>query len=172
MTRAWTAAVLCLALTSAFGCAAARTRSPQEVALAAVKAGVPTCTPGHDDALSSGVVTIRPGETLCLAVRAEETAVVPIGVLSSPGGETPMIVVRAWQEPGGVDVFLSTHNPFAENLKYRAGMLLPAEQRHHSTSTCAVIANGVGVESWPHAITEIILADFRLVGSSPELMCE
>jgi hypothetical protein len=164
--------ILCVLATAAIGCATARKRSPQDVALAAIKAGVPACAPGRAGALSSGVVTVRPGETLCLTVAVEEGAITPVDVVASASEATPVIVVRAWQEPGGEDVFMSIHNPLGENLKYRAGMLLPGESRHRATSSCAVIANGVGVESWPHAVTELVLADFRLIGNSPELMCE
>lgn len=169
------AALLAAALLAggAIGCATAKKkRNPQEVANAAIKAGIPSCRPGRADSLAGGLVTVRPGETLCLSVAAEDGVVTPLAVLASASEGQPAIIVRVWQEPGGEDVFMSIHNLLGENLKYRAGMLLPGESHHVSTSTCAVIAQGIGIESWPHPVSELVLADFRLIDNSPELMCE
>jgi hypothetical protein len=58
-------------------------------------------------------------------------------------------------------VFLTVHNPFPEQIKYRAGMLIPGEPHFRKTSSCPVLSNRMSLEHWPHPIVALVLTDFR-----------
>lgn len=153
-----------LALVLAAGCAATPAVSgPQGTAanagIKAVQAGVPFCESGHGGALADGIVAIHPGETICLEMRADGSAMVATRVVDSPIDAATTIVLRSWRE--GNDVFLTVHNPFPKDIKYRAGMLLPGEARHRKTSSCPVLSRRMSLEHWPHPIDEILMTDFH-----------
>jgi hypothetical protein len=162
-----------VALVAASACAASP-HSPFETArhaaIEATEAPVPRCGPARADALRDGVVTIRPGETVCVAAVATGDVVDPVGVVTSDGDATARIVLRSWRKGDGV--FLTIHNPFSRFLKYRAGMLLPGEARHRATSSCPVLGNRLSLEHWPHPVDEISLAGFRLLPDGAALQCD
>lgn len=141
----------------AAGCAATPYTTAASAAVEAVEAGVPACEPGHEGALSNGVVTIRPGETICLAMREDGSTPRPTGVVATGSGSASTIVLRSWQS--GEGVFLTAHNPFPEQVKYRAGVLIPGEQHFRRTSSCPVLSNHMSLEHWPHPIVALVLAD-------------
>jgi len=130
-----------------------------KAAIKDLEAGIPRCESGHEHALSGGIVTIRPGETICLGMREEGSALLPTQVVAPPVDPARTIILRSWRD--GNDTFLTVHNPFPEQIKYRAGILLPGEQRHRKTSSCPVPSGRSSLEHWPHPIVEFLLTDFH-----------
>jgi len=97
-------------------------------------------------------------------MREDGSSLLPTRVVGS-GDTAEAIVLRSWQD--GNDVFLTVHNPFPEQIKYRAGMLLPTEHRPRKTSSCPVLSRRMSLEQWSHPIVEILLTDFRFAPNYP-----
>jgi hypothetical protein len=114
-----------------------------------------------------------------VSAEAASSSVRLVSVLP-PGAEAVgAFVFRFWNEPGTNDVFLSINNPFSQNVKYRAGMLLPGELRYRYTSSCPVLSGSENpdrgtLEHWPHPIEVLVLTEFRLVadGTKEATLCE
>jgi len=144
----------------AAGCATtSREETAGNAAISAYKAGVPSCESGHADSFTDGVVAIRPGETICLAFQEDASGITLTGVVESTSDVGAIMVLKAWSE--GSDVFLTVQNPFSKDIKYRAGMRLPGEERARKTSSCPVRSGIMTLEHWPHPIDEILLTDFH-----------
>lgn len=151
-----------LVVAASAGCASSppmTTATAATAAIDAVRGGVPACEPGHERALVNGVVAIHPGETICLGMKKDATGIIPLAVVDSGTAASSVVVVRFWLE--GDQSFLSVHNPFPSNIKYRAGMLLAGENRPRATSSCPVLSRRMSLEHWPHRIAELLLTDFR-----------
>ena len=65
-------------------------------------------------------------------------------------------------------------NPFDKRVKYHAGMMLPTGDKLLKTSSCPVLGGGrMAFESWPNAIFQLVLFDFRLLDEGGQQMaCE
>jgi hypothetical protein len=158
-------------------CATSSPRKPVEraarAATDAAEEGPPECGAPRADTLEDGLVVIRPGETICVAVTSWKDVVTPVRVVSSTAtdGAARPIILRSWRD--GSDVYLTIRNPYARYLKYRAAVVLPGEVRPRDTKTCAVLTDyRPTLEHWPHAIDEILLTDFRLLPEGAALACE
>jgi hypothetical protein len=164
MTRGWLAVVLALA-----ACATSPKATVERAATPpAAKNPPPECDPAHDDTLVDGLVVIRPGETLCIAVTAMGDVVVPARVVSTSEGS---IMLRSWRE--GPDVFLTIRSPFSRRLKYRAGIVLAGEVRPREAKTCPALSDyRPTLEQWPRLVDEILLTDFRLLPEGASVVCE
>src|ERR1700759_2792589 len=88
----------------------------ERVLVRTVKEPIPVCQSGLEGSLVDGVVTIRPGEAICVHLETRGDEVVPTGVVTSADEAT--LVVRLWQEPGlEGNTFLSLHNPLDALLR-------------------------------------------------------
>ena len=125
----------------------------------------PPCEPGHENSLSGGSVTIRPGETICLTIQVQDSSVVPVAVVTTANPQNTLIL-QFRQRPGTSDMVLTVHNPLPTFFRYKAHMLLPGSAGYEYTSSCPVLSKRQGIEHWPHAITALRLSDFS---SLPEL---
>lgn len=132
--------------------------------------GPPACEAGHDDALKDGVVTIRPGETICVELQIRGDKVVPVATVSVANPDSTL-VLRAWNEPGKPDTLLSVHNPLGSLLRYEAHMLIPGKRKPEYTSSCAVMSRRFGLEHWPYAIKELTLGEFKALPESDTIEC-
>ena len=144
--------------------------SLERVGLRTAAEPVPECESGHDAALSDGVLTFRPGETICVRLEVREDTVVPAEVVSTSSAESTL-VVKAWIEPGSTETFLSLHNPLASYLRYQAHLVRAGSEQSEYTSSCPVLSGRLAVEQWPYAIRTFILSDFRLIPESDEMEC-
>lgn len=131
----------------------------------------PPCEPGHEDSLSGGAVTIRPGETICLTIQAQDNSVVPVAVVATANPENTLIL-KFWQEPGTTDMVLTVHNPLPTFFRYKAHMLRPGSSVYEYTSSCPVLSKRLGIEHWPHAITVLKLSDFSSFPDSDTMTCQ
>jgi len=155
-----------LLLTLALGCAGS-TSEPVRVASEAAKSAV-CSVDGVATQLHDGVAFLQPGFTGCLQVQIDGDRLVPIAFVSEATDET--LVLKAWAS--GDSVYLSVTNPFSSHVKYRAGMLLPGEERFRSTSSCPVIGGGGAFEHWPHPIEALAFRDFVLLGDGAQMVCD
>jgi hypothetical protein len=146
------------------------TPTTRGVGIRTVREGIPACEPGHEGALADGVVTIRPGETICLAVEVRGESVTPLAAVA-PREPQGVVVLRFWQERGTEQMYLSVHNPLETALLYEATMLLPGDTSGQHTSTCPVGAKVVGIEQWPHRIARLRLTRFQTMAWTKPLPC-
>src|SRR5262249_49362003 len=122
-------------------------------------------------ALAHGVLTVRPGETICLSFRVEGETLSPLAVVDVTKHESTL-VVKSWREQDSGDVFLALYNPFSSYLQYQATMLLSGASQHQHTTTCPVLSRRRNVESWNISITELRLSAFKLLTDSESVTCQ
>jgi hypothetical protein len=121
-----------------------------------------------------GLVAIYPGTTLYIAGEIERGKLVSMRAIDEPKEPSRVLKLRMWQDAGKADTFLQVTNYFPEDIKFRAGMMLPSGDDVHATSSCPVLSKGRFVfEHWPHAIFQLLLDEFHVVDtSSGEAVCE
>ena len=139
-------------------------------ALSTAKEGKPACAAGHDNALADGTVTIKPGETICVELQMRGDRIIPVAVVSVANQDSTL-VLKAWNEPGKPDTFLTLHNPMDVSIRYEAQMLLPVKSHAEYTSSCPVMSRRFALEHWPYAITELTLSNFRVEPESNTMEC-
>ncbi|MHA6205400.1 hypothetical protein ACXU4B_13320 [Dyella soli] len=132
--------------------------------------GVPACEPGHEDALTDGVIRIRPGETLCVSLDATGDSVTPKAIVPA-GDPASLLVLRFWQEPGSSQMFLSVHSPLADDLRYKAFMVRSGSLRQEYTSSCPVLSHRFGIENWPFAISELRITGLVALRGARHMEC-
>jgi hypothetical protein len=117
------------------------------------------------------LLTIFPGETLFIEGELKAGRVEGLKAVKANTKPAQTIVLRMWQEPTKPDTYLHITNPFPSPIKYRAGMMFPDSERVQKTSSCPVLSDGRAVyEHWPHAIFQLVLADFQVAAADAK--CE
>ena len=127
------------------------------------------CKPGRESALADGRVTIRPGETLCVRLRAGDRQVAAEAVVSAADAAGALVVELS--EQGG-NTMLTLKNPLGGTLRYRARLASPARPEGMSTSTCPVMAHLTNFETWPGSVGAIVLSDFELLPEGGKVVCQ
>ena len=130
----------------------------------------PACEAGHDDALTTGVLTIRPGQTICVQLRVDGDKVVPLAVVSIDGASNTLIV-KSWSEADGPETFLSIYNPLDTFLRFELNMHLPGARKPKYTSSCPALPGGSGNEQWPFQVDAFSMSGFRLLPESEYFVC-
>ena len=125
-------------------------------------------------AVNDDVVAMLPGFSVFIAGDVVDGALTLLRAVSRPAELKDVLQIQMWQEPGKADTFLVVKNHFHDFVKYRAAMLVPKAERFRPTSVCAVLGDGrASYEHWPHAILQLVLLEFELVGANTEeLKCE
>ena len=126
----------------------------------------PTCS--ADVQIRGPVVSIFPGQTVCLSFELESGYLVPH---ATPEPYADSVVLRRHESAGGAEPRMAVFNPFALPIKYRAGMRVPDEPRYLATSSCSVIPGGVSSELWWHEIEEIVVANFHFLEDPEAMIC-
>jgi hypothetical protein len=150
------------------GCTA--TPNLERVALQSAQEPPPECQLGREAALIKDVVTVRPGETICISVEVRGNRIVPLKVESAATQST--IVFKAWRD--GNDTFLRVQNPLSTYLRYEAAMARAdrAFQLEY-TSTCPVLSGGrFALEHWPYPIAAFALSSFTAMPESDQMECK
>lgn len=111
-----------------------------------------------------GWVSIFPGETLFVEADRDENRLVNLRAVKQVRDPSRTLEFKFWQDKGKPDMFLKVNNPFPKTVKYHAVMMLLESDKLYKTSSCPVVAGKIAYERWPHAIFELLLFDFRLVG--------
>lgn len=111
-----------------------------------------------------GWVSIFPGETLFVEADRDENHLVNLRAVKQVRDPDRTLELKFWQDKGKPDMFLKVNNPFSKTMKYHVVMMLLDSDKLYKTSSCPVLAGKVAFERWPHAIFELLLFDFRLVG--------
>jgi hypothetical protein len=120
-----------------------------------------------------GWVSIFPGETLFVEADRDDDRLVNLRAVKEMRDPHRTLELRFWQEKGKPDMFLKVNNPFSRTMKYHAVMMLLDSDKLYKTSSCPVLAGKIAFERWPHAVFELLLFDFRLVGDgASESRCE
>lgn len=74
------------------GCALAPKSTMETVDIRVAGEPAPKCQSGHDNALSNGVLTIRPGDTICVSLKANGASVTPVQVVTSANPKDTLVV--------------------------------------------------------------------------------
>ena len=132
-------------------------------------AEAPACQAGRESALADGRVTIRPGETLCIRLRADGRQVAAEAVVTGADAAGALVLEASEQGSG---TLLSLKNPLGGTLKYRARLTAPTRPDGMPTSTCPIRARLTNFESWPGRVGAIVLSDFELLPEGASAPCE
>jgi hypothetical protein len=159
-----------LLLTASVQSAEETARSPAErQAIRVITEAQPPCTTGREGTLSGGVVTIRPGETICVDVEDTGNAVSLSGVVTVVSGKTLVITFRRDTDPPSM--ILTVRNPFGRFLRYKSGLLRPGASNYVYTSSCPVLSGRIGIELWPYPIDAMKLNAFELLSDASDTSC-
>ena len=145
-------------------------QTANEIILRESSKSVPVCESGHAQALSNGVLTIKPGETICVLLHVQGKSVVAKTVVESSSRESTL-VVKFWREPAAGEWFLELYNPLGGYLRYQAAMVSPDASKNGHTSTCPVLSRRRGFEYWNYPITQLALSDFEQVSETNSMTC-
>ena len=119
--------------------------------------------------VNEGLVAIYPGTTLYVAGDIADGRLVNMRAIDEPQEPSRVLKLHMWQKEGKPDTFLQVTNYFREDIKFRAGMMLPSGDDVYATSSCLVLSNGRHVfEHWPHAIFQLLLDEFHVVDTSSD----
>ena len=150
-------------------CAAANGVSPVDPdpttvlpALDAARAAAdrPACRLDRADALVDGAVRIRPGETLCVALRLVDGRPRPVRLVGVEAGADALVITASLDNGR---TMLTLRNPLGQWLRYQAFMRPAADGELRYTSSCPVMSNHrLAFEDWPYPITEFVLTGFEI----------
>jgi hypothetical protein len=153
------------------GCTSTLPDNLERAMLETAEGPKPTCESGHDAALNGGVITISPGQVVCVQLRIEGDTIVPVSIVSAANPETTL-VLRSWIDAESSDTFLTLHNPLDLLLRYEASMLRADASQAEYTSSCPVLSRRVSIEHWPYPIQELRIGKFsvepEMVGDDPK----
>ena len=166
----WVSVVVAIFLSAA--CAQTDLNRTEAVAEQVVENPLPSCEPGHHQALSNGLLHIKPGQTVCVQLKVLGNVVVPSVVVGPNAESSGTLIVRAWPDPRTNATYLYIHNPLERLLQYNASMLRSGSLQWEHTSTCAVLPHRVGFEQWPYPINEFKLGDFVVLPESKQIECK
>lgn len=123
--------------------------------------------------VQNDVVVIFPGFTVFIEAEIADERFVNLRAVEEPGEMTGVLKLEMYQDPDSADTFLTVTNYLEAALKYRAGMMLPEGDDIYSTSSCAVLTDGIfSTEHWPYPIFQLILDDFRVYSDTETVRCE
>lgn len=119
-------------------------------------------------------VSIHPGETVFVEADVRGERLVNLKAVESNDNPDRTLTFEFSQPGSPGNMMLIVTNPFGSPVKYHAAMMLPSEDKLRKTSSCPVVADGGrALETWPHAILQLVLFDFRLLDSNTKTMsCE
>jgi hypothetical protein len=116
-------------------------------------------------------VSILPGETVFVEAEVSGDRLVNLRAVAAI--EHPEKTLTFEFSQGAFGMQLVVTNPFEKHVKYHAGMMLPSSEKLLKTSSCPVIGGGGSAfESWPNAIFQLVLFDFRLLDRTATMSCE
>jgi hypothetical protein len=152
------------------GCATSMPAEMKAISLKAASEPMPACESGHDDALVGGVLSIRPGQVICVELGNEGAAVVPVKIVSTRDPKNTLVLSFRQHEDSNNWV-LSLYNPLSQFLQYKVQMHRPGQSGFEETSNCPVLSHRLGIEFWPHPIDELRLQDFSAIPESTTMEC-
>jgi hypothetical protein len=163
-------AMLLLLATSAHSAEQAAQSPTERQAIRVVTEAKPTCTAGHEDAVSGGVVTIRPGETICVDLEISGRVVSISGVTSVESEKTLVLTFRRDTDPPSM--ILIVRNPLGSFLRYKASLLRSGAANYAYTSSCPVLSRRIGFEQWPYPIDALKLTAFEVLPDAKDMTCQ
>ena len=157
--------LLALASVTAFGAES----TTEQIYVRASTEPVPACETAHAGVLADGIVSLKPGETICLSLRAVGNSVVPTTATQSHDQKNTL-VLKAWYEAGAT--FLVVYNPLPVFLGYQAALQQSVGAQSQHTSVCSVLPLRRGIERWPYPIVTLSLSEFKLLPDSKSVVCQ
>lgn len=151
-------------------CAPATKPTWEQVGVREVKKPPAACGPVQKGALVNGIVTIKPGQTICIELRKSGTTVEPVALVTIKDPATTLML-RSWVEPGTSDTYLVLQNPLDKRLLYKAHMRVSGAANIEYTSTCPVLSRRMAIEHWPYLVSEFVLSDFVALPESESIQC-
>jgi hypothetical protein len=119
--------------------------------------------------VQGGMVSIFPGETIYLSFDPGKKGPENLRSVSSADHSTNTLTFKFSQEDklaNGCGMMLHAHNPTKRYIKYDLGMQLIDSEVLYKTSSCPLIPELSGYESWPHPIFQLVMTNFRWVDKS------
>ena len=122
----------------------------------------------------NGWISVFPGETIFVEAEVKGDRLTNFRAVKSNDHPDKTLTLKFSQETGSPAMTLTVTNPFEKTVKYHAGMMLPTSDKVLKTSSCPVLGGGrAAFESWPNAIFQLVLFDFRLLDkSATQMNCE
>ena len=120
-------------------------------------------------------ISVFPGETIYVEAEASGNRLVNLRAVEAIEHPEKTLTFQFSQKPGPPSMMmLVVTNPFKQTMKYHASMMLPTSDKLAKTSSCPVGGGGrMAFESWPSAIIQLVLFDFRLLGEgTQQTACE
>lgn len=126
-------------------------------------------------------VTVMSGQTVYIEAEEDGDKLSKLRLVRAVAQPEKTLVIKLQQIemekdfPGGTHrMMLTVLNPFSRTLKFHAG-LMPLEPPQgiiesslSQTATCPVIGRGVGSESWPEPLFQVVVGEFRFPDPSSQ----
>src|SRR5215813_8698388 len=112
----------------------------------------------------NGWISVFPGETIFVEAEANGDRLTNFRAVKTNDHPEKTLTFEFSQKVGSPSMMLLVvTNPFGRSVKYHAAMMLPSSDKLLKNSSCPVIGGGkMAFESWPNAIFQLVLFDFRL----------
>lgn len=117
----------------------------------------------HLPVVQDGRASVFPGEIVYIEGELKQGKLVNLTAVRNNTRPDRTLVLRFWQDnnPTNRLMLLVVRNPFPKTLKYHAVVMKP-DGGLFQTSSCPVPAGSQQVESWPQAIFQLYVYDFRV----------
>ena len=118
--------------------------------------------------IQNGFISIFSGQTLYIEADINNDELVNLRLVPAIVHPEKTLTLKLEQTSlgsAGNNMVFTVQNPFSKPVKYHAGLMpLDApEDAAYKTSTCPVIANISGFETWPEPIFQLVLSDFHML---------
>ncbi len=120
--------------------------------------------------LQQGMIAIYPGQTLHVEAAIVDGRLQWTRVVDTVEHPQRTLTVHFWQSPAN-GMMLKVDNPFGQALKFHMGIMPLAHPVPMRTTSCPIIAHGMGIENWPDTLFQVFLADGRAVDNDKLPAC-
>jgi hypothetical protein len=121
--------------------------------------------------VTANLITVLPGETIMVEATLDKGRLTNLTAVERITRPRRTLVFTLTQEPSigdGLGMLLRVRSRFPGVLKYRLGLMLPADESLRQTSSCPLKEGVTARESWPFPVFQVIAADFRQVDPNSE----
>jgi len=130
---------------------------------------IDTVIPIYWPAVYEDKISMLPGDELLVEAEIVGGKFTHLQLVESIKAPDSTFKLTFIQQDSGM--LLTVHNPFDVAVKYHIEMI-DFERKRHETSSCPILAGLSVYESWPYAIPELAIFDFRALEESDVAACE
>jgi len=119
--------------------------------------------------IQGNLISIFPGETIYLTFDPGDSGPENLRSVISEDFSANTLTFKFSQEAklgDGVGMLLNVRNQSKRYIKYDLGMQLLDSDDLYKTSSCPLMPELSGFESWPHPIFQLVMTNFRWVDKS------